>query len=422
MLTELERLVARPLRIDLTQPLPPAAQPPYNLQFQGRNDRQIKQAYAKLFEQALPRFEPSASTGTPRIGFFVSKWHERAFLKSCQEMLERIEPSSLEMAIVCSHATANEVQTQLRKGHIRVVPVPDRLDHLAETVLAQQFDVLYHWEIGTDSLSYLVPLLRLAPVQCTSWGIHETSGAANMDYYITSQLAEPPEAADHYSEQPILLETELSFQHRLKVPQPEKRREDFGFSESDHLYACMQQLGKFHPDFDAPLGEILRQDPHGKIVLSEGRYPAVAEHLKRRLQANLPDVFDRLVFMPRLGITDYLSLLARCDVVLDTFHFVGGFTTFDAFSFNKPVVTWPGEFRRGRFTAACYRQMGYERWIADTHQQWSELAVALGTDSALRSQATAELAEAPGEVFENQRSIDEHERVFHELARKARTL
>lgn len=420
MRTFIEKLKERPFTLDLAEQIPPALQPPFNWQFHGRNDRELRQAYAELFVPALPKYEPTVGSGRPRIGFFVSKWHERAFLKSARDMLEAIDPESLDLAVICAQATAPNVQSQLRKNHVRVVPVPERMDHLAETILAEQFDVIYHWEIGTDSTNYIVPFLRLAPVQCTSWGIQETSGVPNIDYYITSKLAEPPGAEDHYSERPVLLETEVTFQRRLELPAEVKQRSHYGFSDADHLYSCIQQLGKFHPDFDQPLGEILRRDPQGKVLLCLGRLPEVAVSLQARLQKNLPDVYDRIVFLPRLPQAEYLSVLNFCDVVLDTFHFAGGFTTFDALSFNKPIVTWPGEFRRGRFTSACYRQMNYERCIADTFEDWVQLVVALGTDQSLRQQVTRELAEATGELFENRKVIAENERIFHELSALAR--
>ena len=37
--------------------------------------------------------------------------------------------------------------------------------------------LIYFWEVGTDTTNYFLPFCRLAPVQCTGWGWPETSAA-----------------------------------------------------------------------------------------------------------------------------------------------------------------------------------------------------------------------------------------------------
>lgn len=47
--------------------------------------------------------------------------------------------------------------------------------------------------------------LRLAPLQCMSWDLPVTSGLPVIDYMLTSELMEPEEANDHYSEKLLRL-------------------------------------------------------------------------------------------------------------------------------------------------------------------------------------------------------------------------
>ena len=111
---------------------------------------------------------------------------------------------------------------------------------MAATIQAARFDVLYYWEVGTDDTNYFLPYLRLAPVQCTSWGIQITSGIPTVDYYISSALVEPDDAADHYSEELLLARTLLSYQQRVELGESPKRREDFGIRAERHLYLCAE--------------------------------------------------------------------------------------------------------------------------------------------------------------------------------------
>ncbi len=196
--------------------------------------------------------------------------------------------------------------------------VPDRFDRTVESIKDAEFDILYYWEVGTDATNYFLPFFRLAPVQCTSWGIQVTSGIPQMDYYLSSELVEPDDAQSHYSEELILANSLLTYQYRAGLPDSPKSRECFGFTARQHLYACPQHIGKFHPDFDAVLAGILRRDNLGVIVITEDRYGYNAKKLRGRLAETIPDVADRVSFLPQQSNPDYLSLIAEADVLLDS--------------------------------------------------------------------------------------------------------
>lgn len=51
-----------------------------------------------------------------------------------------------------------------------------------------------------DEVAWQMASLRLAPVQCTTWARTETTGLPTLDYFLSSELAEPVEGATHYTE------------------------------------------------------------------------------------------------------------------------------------------------------------------------------------------------------------------------------
>ena len=61
-------------------------------------------------------------------------------------------------------------------------------------------DVMYYWKVAADLWSFYLPMCRLAPVQCTSWGTHGTSGMDQIDWYLSWDKAEIPRAGEHYTE------------------------------------------------------------------------------------------------------------------------------------------------------------------------------------------------------------------------------
>src|SRR5688572_3013500 len=158
-------------------------------------------------------------------------------------------------------------------GHdLTCVPISRDFHQAADAIRAAHCAVLYFWEIGTDATNYFLPFLQLAPVQCSSWGVQVTSGIPRVRYYLGSELVEPENAAEHYSEELVLSPSLLTYQIPPQLPSPSKLRSDFGFTTRQRLYVCAQQLGKFHPDFDQLIAEILRRDGDGYFVTVSDKY------------------------------------------------------------------------------------------------------------------------------------------------------
>ena len=271
--------------------------------------------------------------------------------------------------------------------------------------------MLYHWEVGSDALNYFLPFLRLAPVQCTSWGTQVTSGLAEVDYYLSSELVDTPEADAHYTERLWRLKSFPTYQRRVPLPPP-TTRDYFQLPESGHLYLFPQNLLKAHPDEDARFAGVLRADPQGILVIKEGRYPHAANQLRARFAETLADVVDRVRFIPWQSLDDYYRLLSVADVILDALHFSAGSSCYDIFSLNQPIVTLPGQTYPGRYTQACYRRMGYTDLIATTPDDYVAKAVRVASDADYRRQVRQTLAEATPVLFDDLDAVREHERFF----------
>jgi predicted O-linked N-acetylglucosamine transferase (SPINDLY family) len=423
LLRELESFAAARHTVVPSQLQASDCKPSFNLQFHGRDDRPIREAYARIFNDCFLEERVIGSPGRPRIGFVVTDRHEKGFVKSMGGIVERMDPTLFELVVVGSHRGTPLLRSGIRSEAVRLLGLPATFDQIANAIRQLQFDLLYYWEVGTDNTNYFLPFLRLAPVQCTSWGIQVTSGIAQVDHYLSAALVEPEDAAGHYTENLVLASTLLTYRPRVSVPVPLKGREYFGIAPSQHLYLCAQQLGKFHPDFDPLLAGILRQDPNGVVVIVEDLHGAfVAEQLRARFAKTLSDVADRILFLPFQETGDYLSLIAAADVLLDPPHFGGVNTSYDGFSLHKPIVTLPSQFQRGRYTLGCYRKMGISDTVALDPRQYIDIAVALGTDAAFRHHVSQRIERASHALFEDTQAVHEHERIFRELIEEARSV
>jgi predicted O-linked N-acetylglucosamine transferase (SPINDLY family) len=284
-----------------------------------------------------------------------------------------------------------------------------------EAIAAAELDILYFPDIGMEPVSYFLGFARLAPVQCVTWGHPVTTGLPEIDYFVSIDAAEPVGAEASYSETLVRLPV---FSTKVAPATAEPRpRGALGLPDAAHLYVCPQSLFKMHPDFDAALRGILDADPHASLLFVEGPQPHWREILETRWRKSFD--FRRVRFLPRMPRADYLSCLAAADVVLDTFHFCGGHTSYEALALGKPVITLPGAFLRGRLTLAMLAQLGLDATVADNTDDYVRRAVAFGTDADLRTAFTRELAARRPLLFDDHRAVAAHERFFLDATAKA---
>jgi predicted O-linked N-acetylglucosamine transferase (SPINDLY family) len=116
---------------------------------------------------------------------------------------------------------------------------------------------------------------------------------------------------------------------------------------------------------------------------------------------SLPDVQQRIVFLPALSYEDFLSLVAVADVMLDPHHFSGMNSTLDAFCVGTPVVTLPTDLQRGRHTFGMYERMGIAECVAHSEVEYAQIAVRLASDSDFRRHVSQSIVNRRQCLFED---------------------
>jgi len=107
--------------------------------------------------------------------------------------------------------------------------------------------------------------------------------------------------------------------------------------------------------------------------------------------------------------------MAVSDVMLDTFHFGGGNTSYEGLAMGVPIVTLPSPYLRGRFTLGCYQRMGIDDCVATDPDQYVDIAVRLAPDREFRSAVRAKIEERSDMLF----GCDEAVRAFEVFCREA---
>ena len=200
---------------------------------------------------------------------------------------------------------------------------------------------------------------------------------------------------------------------RPALPAQPKAKERLGLPKAGTLYTCPMTLFKIHPGCDEAFAGILRRDNTGRLVLFQHvNAPAFHLNILERFQSNIPDVLERVTFLPFAPKQDFMSILMQSDVVLDSFPFGAGTTAFIAFAAGTPVVTWPHAFMRGRTVAACYGEMGICDCVAGSLDEYVDIAVRLGTDPDFRRGVKERILESNGVLYDNPAGVEHMARFF----------
>ena len=303
--------------------------PPFGITHQGRCCRRLKEKFAALFEAHFPQGEGARGkparllsvareTDRLRVGFLLAPGQERGFLRNMEHIVARIDRQRFQAVVVCPESGMKTCRQTIDAQHVEWVAYPKAFDGAVVAVAEAKCHILYHRQIGTSVANYFLPFARCAPVQCTGWGSHGTTGIEAVDYYLSSDLIEIGGAQSHYTER--LFEFRGTFptcQSRIK-PAPATSRSDFKLPDRGALYFCPQRIEKIHPGFDRLLRGVLESDGTGTVVMLQGRHPASLEALRARFRSSLGASLSKRVFFigPRLPAEPYYRLLSLADVVV----------------------------------------------------------------------------------------------------------
>jgi len=390
---------------------------PFYMAYQGFDDTALQRGIAHAFALATPQLEWTAphigsSRGArPRIRIGVLSRHlsDHTIGKLNIGLVRSLARDRFEAVVIRPEQRPDILSRAFDEAAGRVVTLPPDLAGARRAIAECELDALFYTDVGMDPFTYYLAFARLAPVQFTTWGHPVTTGMRNMDFFLTSRHAEPPGAERFYTEKLVRLETLPSYYFRPREPSAFDVRAAAGAAPDERLYASPQTLYKMHPDFDDALALLLARDPKARIVLIASRHASWNERLRRRLERAAGADARRIVFIPAVKLSDYLALLRDADALLDTFHFGGGSSSYEAFAMGAPVVTLPGAMMRARVTAAWYGVMGVSRWIARSPEHFVELAIELASDRGRRDAWRAEIRDGAAKVLENDAVVRELE-------------
>lgn len=367
------------------------------LAYQGEDDRPLQEEYAQiaghLIRKALPRHTqlrasiPHKQRQKPRVGFISSHFYTCTAGRYFASWITDLPKDKYEIIVYDGSAIHDTLSARIHSAADIVRNVYSaNLEKLAEQIAEDQLEVLIYPELGMNPHIFPLGTLRLAKTQVAGWGHPVTTGLQEIDYFLSSEAMEPPEAGSHYSEHLQLLPGLGTNYPAPKLNVQAPSRGELNLPAQGTLYLIPQSLYKIHPDNDAILAEVMRLDPAGTLIMfATERHKVATTVFVKRLQAALEragvDPQGRVCMLPQTNHENYLAINQHCNVMIDTLHWSGGNTTLDALAVGLPVLTTEGRFMRGRQSAAMLRMTGVPELIVEDPGQLAQRAVALANDT-----------------------------------------
>ncbi len=419
--------------VALNNPLKDIGQTNFFLAYHGLNNRELQVKIAKLYSNACPSLLYTARhcknegnvkrSGKIKIGFISSYFCEHTIGKHFRGVISNLSRELFNVYVFFGKKKPDEISQFIERNADKSVSLVPALETAREQIAECELDMLFYTDIGMDPFTYFLAFSRLAPVQCVTWGHPDTTGIPNLDYFISCADFEPENSEAQYSECLVRMKNVPNYFYRpaaVELTGAREIRRRVGLPGDNRLYIAPQSLIKFHPDFDAVLGEILLSDSKGLLILFDDANKYWSTLLRERFLRSIPEVVDRIIFLPRLAFNDFLSLMRSADAVLDTPYFCGGTTSLEIFSIGCPIVTWPASRPASRFTYAYYKKMDIMDLISNNSEQYIQLALRLANDTDWRKEISIKILENNDIFYDNIDAVRELERFFQSVTAVSR--
>ena len=403
---------------------------PFFLAYQGGNDRELQQIYGEMVGRVIARQFPPAPLPPPpapgeriRVGIVSSFFHRHSNWKiPMKGWIGQLDRSRFEV-------TGYHVGVMRDEQTDVAAKMCDRFVHrIVDTagwrreILADVPHVLIYPGLLMDTSSLQLAAQRLAPVQCNSWGHPETSGLSTLDYFLSSDLMEPPEAQAYYTEKLVRLPNLSIYYEPVAVEPVSVTRTELGLRPGATVFWSAQTLTKYLPQYDKVFVSIALAAGDCQFVFLRhvgGSHitQVIRERLERAFSAAGLWAGNYCVFLDRLSQSKFVAAAGLSDIFLDSIGWSGCNSALESLPQNLPIVTMPGAMMRGRHCAAILQMMGVTETIADTIDDYVAIAARLANDPEERQALRERMKASAHKVYRDRACITALEDFLERAAR-----
>lgn len=390
---------------------------PTILPYQGENDRDLQALYGAMVADIMQACHPApapaaapAPDGRIRVAFVSDVIYSHSNWKLRRGWLRHMDRRRFHVSAYHLGRRVDEFTDEIRRQCDKFHHIPDDFDGALARLRHDAPQIIVYPNIGLSPRVLKLAALRIAPVQCTTWGHPVTSGLPTIDDFLSSDLMEPPDGDGHYTERLVRLPGLSITYDAIPVGDTARDRSHFGVPPDAVVYLAVQSLQKYLPRFDAVFPQIAAQVPNALFLFLDGPVPGVTRLFRFRLESAFRrdglDPGQYLRFLPSQRFDDFQLLLRSGDVFLDGIEWSGANTTLEALRWDLPVVALPGRMMRGRHSSAILRYIGLGHMVAVDTADYVARAVSLGSDPGRRRAFRQAIAAAKGRLSDDTSAVE----------------
>lgn len=257
-------------------------------------------------------------------------------------------------------------------------------EEVCSTIVDDGIDILVDLNGHTKQNRLPVFAKKPAPVQVTWLGYANTTGLPTIDYRLTDGVADPSGMTDHlYSEKLYRLQGSFLCYHP-PLNSPNLLESPF-VANSYITFSALNNFAKVNLPLVGLWARVLKKVPGSKLMLKENGLVCSPS-----FRADVLDWFaqegitcDRLILQGRTPTVHmHLDAFSRGDIALDSSPYNGTTTTCEALWMGVPVVTLAGSVHVSRVSASLLTSVGVPELIANTEDEFVEIAARLAGDHA----------------------------------------
>jgi protein O-GlcNAc transferase len=403
---------------------------PFFLAYQGRDDRELQSLYGSLICRIMAERYPPAALAEPpapgepvKVGFVSGYFYDHSVWKiPMRGWLSRLDRRRFR---IFGYHTGIKQDAETKAAAAacdRFVQGPLPLARWREVILGDLPHVLIYPEIGMDGVSTQLAAQRLAPIQCNGLGHPDTSGFPTLDYALSSDLMEPLDGQDLYTERLVRLPNLSVYYEPLDRRKVSLDRSDLGLRPTATVYWCGQSLFKYLPQLDQVFPRIAREAGECQFAFIRHQSGQITDLFRKRLERAFAALGSRAadycVVLPPLDPHRFVAAIGQCDIILDSIEWSGNNSTMESLAQGLPIVAMTGAMMRGRHTMAILRMMGVTETITKSIDDYVSTAVRLACDVPWRMAVQSRIRENRHRVYRDGTCISALEEFLNDAARR----
>jgi predicted O-linked N-acetylglucosamine transferase (SPINDLY family) len=338
------------------------------------------------YGQRVPRFTAHTNDRDParqlRIGYLSPDFRQHSVAYFVEPLLRGHDRLKVDVFCYAEVPQPDLVTTRLQglADHWLVtVGLSDQ--QLAERIRTDGIDILVDVAGHTADNRLLVFARKPAPVQVTWLGYPNTTGLKAVDYRLVDAVTDPAGEADAWASETLvrLKGGFLCYSGLRDGPEPTSAP---CLTTGTVTFGSFNNPAKVSTATFNTWAKLLCRLPQARLLLKGLWFADAATRalfLDRLGECGVPaERVELMAFLP--GLAEHLALYHRVDIALDPFPYNGTTTTCDALWMGVPVITLRGHRHAGRVGASLLSQVGLPDLIADSIEEYVEIAVALAGD------------------------------------------